>query len=102
MRIDINAIKNFKTLHVSQRLLFLIFSIAGNDGAFRFKISDLAKSAGTCERTARTYLKNYAECDVLKLKYSGQGRLNPEFYYSGELSKFADVRKDYTDFKSDF
>ena len=102
MRIDVNAIKNFKTLHVSQRLLFLIFAIAGHDGAFRCKISDVASAAGTCERTARNYLKNFVECDLLKLKYSGSGRLNPNFYYTGELSRFSDARKDYTDFKSDF
>lgn len=101
MRIDINAIKNFKTLHVSERLLFLLFTIAGNDGAFRCRISDLADRAGTTERTAKTYLKNFTENDMLKVKYSGTGRINPNFYYSGELSKFADVRKEYADFKSD-
>ncbi len=102
MRIDVNAVKNFKTLHVSERLLFLIFSIACADGGFRLKISDLANRAGTSERTARTYLKNYVDCDVLKLKYSGTGRINPNFYYTGELSKFSDARKEYADFKSDF
>jgi uncharacterized cupredoxin-like copper-binding protein len=39
--------------------------------------------------------------DMVKIKYSGTGRFNPNFYYTGDLSKFADVRKEYTDFKSD-
>lgn len=102
MKIDVNALKNFKTLHVSQRLLFMIFSLSGDDGAFRFKPSNMAERIGTSERTLRTYLHNFAETGMIKFKYSGMGRVNPNFYYTGELKKFNDARKDYQEFKSDF
>ena len=102
MKIDVTAVRNFKALHVSQRLLLTLFSIAGDDGAFRFKTSDMANRIGTSDRTVRTYLKNYTDCDVLKYKYSGSGRLNPNFYYTGNLSRFAETKKEYAEFKSDF
>ena len=102
MRIDVNAIKNFKTLPIPARLLFMIFFIAGDDGAFRFKCSDMANRIGTSERTVRSYVKVFVDCDLLKYKYSGSGRLNPNFYYAGNLSKFHDDKNAYVEFKSDF
>lgn len=102
MRIDVTAVKNFQALHVSQRLFFMLCAVAGDDGAFKIKTSNVAERIGTSERTVRTYLKNYTDCNVIKFKYSGSGRINPDFYYTGELSRFSETRKEYSDFKSDF
>lgn len=102
MRIDVSSVKNFKTLHISQRLLLMIFAITGDDGAFRFRPGDMAKRIETSERTVRGYIKNLVDCDLIKYKYSGSGRINPSFYYTGETAQQEQVKKEYADFRSDY
>lgn len=102
MRIDITTIRNFKGLHVSVKTLFQIISITDERGEFRFRPGDLAKSIGASERTVRSYLKTFCECNVLKFKYNGAGRINPAFYYTGAASEIKKSMEEYSAFKSDF
>ena len=99
--IDITAVKNFKELNISVRLLLTLISISSATGEIRTDKGALAKAVGVSKQTVGTHINEFARCNLLKFKYSGVARLNPDFYYSGNPDKKSSAVFEYQLFKSD-
>lgn len=99
--IDITAVKNFKDLSISVRLLLTLVSISNDAGEIRTNKEDLAKAVGSSRQTVGSHLCEFARCNLIKYKYSGTARLNPDFYFTGRPEKKASAQMEYSLFKSD-
>ena len=94
------TIKNFNKLNVQTQLLILLTVIADKNGDVRLKKEELANYLNTSRQTVGVHLRTLATCNILKYKYSGVVKLNPEFFYNGTSDKLDDVRKQYSSFVS--
>ena len=100
-KIDFTAVKNFKCLNGNVQMLFLILSCADGNGAIRLGKKDFSKYLSITEQTAGNYIKSFVKSSVLKYKYSGEMRVNPNFYYAGDENNFEKALEGYNTFKSD-
>lgn len=98
---EITAVKNFKELHIGIRLFLILISISDKDGCIRTNKSDLAKAVGSSRQTVALYINSFVKSNILKFKYSGLARINPNFYYSGDPIRKNLVVSEYEAFKSD-
>lgn len=98
---NVTALNNFGELHVSVKLLLTLISISAPDGAINTSKSDLARYLKTSRQTVGAHIADFAKSGILKYKYSGMARLNPDFYYNGEASERARALEEYKHFKSD-
>ena len=94
------TIKNFNKLNVQTQLLILLTVSADKNGDVRLKKEELANYLNTSRQTVGVHLRTLATCNILKYKYSGVVKLNPEFFYNGTSDKLDDVRKQYSSFVS--
>ena len=94
------AIKNFDKLNVQTQLLLLLTACADENGDVRLKKEELANYLNTSRQTVGVHLTTFATCNLLKYKYSGLVKLNPEYFYNGTSDRLADVREQYTKFIS--
>ncbi|MBR2870419.1 MAG: hypothetical protein IKB98_03485 [Clostridia bacterium] len=101
LQIDFTAVKNFKSLNVSVQMLFLILSCTDANGVTRLKKKDFANYLSITEQTAGNHIKSYVNSSLIKYKYSGTIRVNPNFYYVGAPEDFEKAVREYEDFKSD-
>lgn len=98
---NITAVTNFKELNIGVKLLLTLISISDSEGCIRTNKSELAKAVGTSRQTVGEYVNSFARTNILKFKYSGSARLNPEFYYRGDPLRKALAISEYENFKSD-
>lgn len=94
------TIKNFNKLNVQTQLLILLTVSADKNGDVRLKKEELANYLNTSRQTVGVHLRTLATCNILKYKYSGVVKLNPEFFYNGTSDKLDDVREQYSSFVS--
>ncbi len=95
------TIKNFKKLNVQTQLLFLLTVCADDKGEVRLNKEELAKYLDVSRQTVGVHLKTFATCNLLKYKYSGIAKLNPEFFYNGTAVNLSSAIEDYSKFTTD-
>ena len=98
---NITAVKNFKELNIGVRLLLTLISISDSEGRIRTNKTDLAKAVNSSRQTVGEYINSFARTNILKFKYSGSARLNPDFYFRGDPLRKPLVISEYQQFKSD-
>ena len=59
----------------------------------------VARKFHVTSRTVRNWIHVLAQNDVLKFKYSGTARLNPDIYYAG--GNVTKAKEDYASFRGD-
>ena len=96
-----NVIKKFKSLNKSVQMLFLILMTVRPSGEVNLGKKSFAKHLKITEQTAGNHIKSFVESGLIKYKYSGTMRVNPNFYYTGKPEDFAQVLNEYESFKSD-
>lgn len=96
----VKTIRNFNKLNVQTQLLILLTACADENGEVRLKKEELANYLNTSRQTVGVHLRTLATCNILKGKYSGLIKLNPEFFYNGTSDKLDDVREQYSSFVS--
>ena len=101
MVIDITKIKSFGRLPPALKLLFTLLSIADERGCIRTNKDDLARAINVTRQTVGNHLIALCNSKVIKYKYSGLARLNPDFFRLGNETERANYRKDYDAFVSD-
>ena len=99
--INVNTVKNFKELDTGTQILLTLISIASDKGDIRTNKSTLAKYLGKSRETVALHINRYVRTNILKYKYSGLARINPEFYFSGTDAERAEAIRLYHEFKSD-
>lgn len=96
------AIKNFDKLNVQTQLLLLLTACADENGDVRLKKEELANYLNTSRQTVGLHLRTLATCDLLKYKYSGLVKLNPEYYlYKKDEVMQSSAVEEYMRFNSD-
>ena len=99
---NVSEIKEkFATLGVELQLFLTLVLVADENGAIKVKKTDLAKYLRTTAQTVGKYLKTFAGAKMIKYKYSGDGIINPAFYYTGPPERKAEIIERYTNFNSD-
>lgn len=99
---NINAIKkNFNKLGIELKVFFTIVLCADKNGAIKLEKNKISRYLKISVQTVGKYIRTFVECDIMKYKYSGEGMINPEFYYVGEESQRNVVIESYERFKSD-
>ena len=98
---NITAVKNFKNLDVGTKILFTVLLCAGDMGQAELKKTTIADYLELTPQTVGKHLKIYADCQLLKYKYSGLIRVNPNFYYNGAPELQESAVQEYNSFKSD-
>ena len=94
--------KNFNSLDVGIKVLFaLILASKKSDGTIDLDKAQMSDKLKISRQTVGKHVKTFAECNMLKYKFSGQGMLNPDFYYMGAPDNLCTVREQYLKFKSD-
>ena len=94
------AIKNFDKLNIQAQLLLLLVACADENGDVRLKKEELANYLNTSRQTVGLHLRRLATCDLLKYKYSGLVKLNPEYFYNGPSEGWAEAQSQYSSFIS--
>ena len=98
---NIEAVNNFKKLDVGLQMLLIITYTAEKSGVVGLSKKDIAEALGICKQTIGKHLSVLAGCNIIKYKYSGAMRLNPDFYYKGEPGALERIKEEYKKFKSD-
>ncbi len=93
--------ENFSKLGIEIKIFFTIVLCVGKNGAIKLDKKEVAKYLKVTEQTVGKYIRTFAECKMLKYKYSGEAMLNPDFYYVGAEEERSSVRERYQNFKSD-
>ena len=62
---------------------------------------DLATILEAHERTIKNWVKALSDAGIIKYKYSGTVRLNPEIYFTGTKENYEKALLEYERFKSD-
>ena len=63
--------------------------------------SELAAELNVSERTVSNWVRALANVGLIKYKYSGSARLNPEFWFVGSQENYKKALEEYKRFKSD-
>ena len=95
---NVGAIKNFNTLNIETRLLFILSHCADERGRIELSKDSLARCLEVSRQTIGKYLGVFCNAEILKYKYSGRGMFNPKFYLNVVPE---DVSIEYDKFKSD-
>ena len=99
---NVYALQNFKALDIGTRLFFTLVSLADSKGGiYTTTKHQLAKALKITPQTVGNYLHRFVAAGMLKYKYSGRARLNPEFYHVGQADELAEALELYKNFKSD-
>ena len=62
---------------------------------------ELAAVLNVSERTISNWVRALASVGLIKYKYSGAARLNPEFWFVGSQTNYEKALEEYKRFKSD-
>lgn len=98
---NVTALKKIDNLNVGVKLFLTLISLCAPDGTVTITKTALAKYLKTSRQTVGAYLTEFAESGILKYKYSGSIRFNPEFYYIGDGAERDKAFEEYKNFKSD-
>ena len=63
--------------------------------------NELAERLRVSRRTISNWTRALHDAGVIKFKYSGSARLNPEVYFSGSEENYIKALEEYKNFKSD-
>ena len=93
---------NFKALDIGTRLFFTLVSLADSKGGiYTAAKAQLSKALKVTPQTVGNYIHRFVAAGMLKYKYSGRARINPEFFHVGKENEFNDAIELYKSFKSD-
>lgn len=98
---NIEAVKDFKKLDVALQVLLIILYSVDECGVVNLSKKDLSSALDICKQTIGRHLSVLAKCNIIKYKYSGAMRLNPDFYHKGGTDALERAKKEYEKFKSD-
>lgn len=98
---NVKAVKNFNTLDLGIRLLFLIILGLDDSNKITLKKADMTEFLNVSRQTAGRYIKTFVGCGMLKYKHSGLTFVNPDFYYIGKESERERIKEEYNRFNSD-
>ena len=62
---------------------------------------DVAKALDVSPRTVANWIYKLVKAGLIKYKYSGSARLNPNFAFEGSFADFEQAKKEWESFKSD-
>ena len=99
--INVNTVRNFSALDTGTQLLLTLFTLADDKGGIRTSKTALATYLKKSRETVGAYINRLARSNIIKFKYSGAARINPEFYYHGAEQDKAEALRLYQEFKSD-
>lgn len=61
----------------------------------------IATSLNVSARTVANWIRTLSDAGVIKYKYSGLTRLNPEIYFDGSMKNYKKALAEYQRFKAD-
>lgn len=99
-QIKFGAVKNFNELDTGTKILIYIM-LKHDREEIDVPKPKIADDLNISRQTLGKYLQTFVTCNILKYKYSGKMRLNPDFYYSGKPEDFERVKNGYQTFRSD-
>lgn len=99
---NVRAIKkNFKGLDVGIKVFFTLVLASRPDGTVDLSKTRISECLNVSRQTVGRHIKTFADCGILKYKFSGKGMFNPDFYYVGPPEQKQRAQEDYARFKSD-
>ena len=101
-------IKNFNVLKERQRwlrpatLLYYYYQEHVDElNCAKIQKSELASELNVSERTITNWVHALSKAGLIKYKYSGSVRLNPDFYFVGTKDNLEKALEEFKRFKSD-
>lgn len=98
---NVTTVKNFAELDFELKLFLTLLSMSDELGGIRTNKSALGAYLHKSRETVGAHINKLAKCNIIKYKYSGLCRINPDFYFAGPKERFEEAKNLYTAFNSD-